>query len=187
MALADIVGSAIVAGILILMMIGLTASVSESTTEQMLDVTTQQALTTVKNMIEYDFHKMGFESTPGTAITAMGAHSITFWAGIDTDGDGSPDGLNTITYNLSSTSDASSTPNPNDHFLYRTVGAASPVAVSLGVTSFNLQYYDQYGNLTLNPADVKSIHVGLTVQSTMPYDNRYSEAAWEKTISPKNL
>jgi len=187
MALADLVGTTIVVGILILMMIALTGSVSESTTQQMLDVTTQEALTTVKDMIEYDFHKMGFESIPGTAITTMGAHNITFWAGIDTNNDGSPDGLNTITYQLSGTSQAASTPNPNDCILYRTIGVASPVAVSLGVTGFDLQYYNKYGNVTVNPPDVKSVRVGLTVQSTMPYDNRYSEAAWEKMISPKNL
>ena len=40
---------------------------------------------------------------------------------------------------------------------------------------------------TANPADVKRIEVSLTVQSTIPYDNAYSEAAWEKKISPRNL
>jgi RNase P/RNase MRP subunit p29 len=186
MAMADLIGTTIVAGILILMMMGLTGSVSESTTQQMLDVTTQQALSTIENMVEYDFHKMGFEA-PGAAITVMGGDNITFSAGIDTNGDGVSDGVNTITYQLSGTSVASSTPNPNDRVLYRTVGAATPVAVCLGVTAFGLQYYDKSGNITANPANVKAIEVSLTVQSTMPYDNNYSEAVWKKMISPRNL
>ncbi len=187
MAIADLIGTTIVAGILILMTIALTGSVSESTTQQMLDVTTQQALTTIKGMIEYDFHKMGFEADPGTAITSMGTDNITFWAGIDTNADNVVDGVNTIAYQLSDTSQASSTPNPDDRVLYRTVGAATPVAVALGVTNFALEYYDASGNVTASPADVKTIKVNLTVQSTIPYDSTYSEAAWEKRISPRNL
>ena len=187
MAIADLIGTTIVAGILILMTIALTGSVSESTTQQMLDVTTQQAVTTIKGMIEYDFHKMGFEAAPGTAISAMGADNITFWAGIDTDSDGVCDGVNTITYQLSDLSQASSTPNPDDRILYRTVGAAAPVATAMGVTNFALEYYDASGNVTVNPIDVKAIEVNLTVQSTIPYDDTYSEAAWEKRISPRNL
>jgi len=187
MAIADLIGTTIVAGILILMTIALTGSVSESTTQQMLDVTTQQALTTIESMIEYDFRKMGFEAAPGTAITSMGTDNITFWAGIDTDSDGICDGVNTIVYQLSDTSEASSTPNPDDRILYRTVGGAAPVAVALGVTDFALQYYDESGNVTANPVDVKTIEVNLTVQSTIPYGDTYSEAAWEKMISPRNL
>jgi len=186
MAMADLIGTTIVAGMLILMMMALTGSVSESTTQQMLDVTTQQALSTIETMVEYDFHKMGFDA-PGTAITAMGADNITFWAGIDTNDDGVSDGVNTVTYQLSSTSQASSTPNPNDRVLYRTIGAATPVAVCLGVTAFGLQYYDESGNITASPANVKAIEVSLTVQSTIPYDNNYSEAVWKRMISPRNL
>jgi len=187
MAIADLIGTTVVAGILILMTIALTGSVSESTTQQMLDVTTQQALTTLKSMIEYDFRKMGFEAAPGTAITSMNTDSITFWAGIDTNNDNIVDGVNTIAYQLSDTSAASSTPNPDDRILYRTVGAAAPVAVALGVLSFDLQYFNDGGNVTANPIDVKTIRVSLTVQSTIPYDDTYSEAAWEKRISPRNL
>ncbi len=187
MVIADLIGTTIVAGMLILMTIGLTSSVSESTTHQMLDVTTQQALTTIQSIVEYDFAKMGFEAVPGTAIVSMGSDNIVFWAGIDTDSDGVVDGVNTITYQLSGTSDASATPNPNDCILYRSVGMAVPVAVTLGVTSFALQYYDASANVTVSPVDVKTIEVNLTVQSTIPYGNRYSEAAWEKKISPRNL
>ena len=187
MAMADLIGTAIVAGILILMMIGLTASVSESTTQQMLDVTTQQALTTITGIVEYDFHKMGFEMAPGAAITAMDVDSITFWAGIDTDSDGVIDGVNTITYQMSDTSQASSTPNPDDRILYRTVGAATPAPVALGLTNFELEYFDIAGSVTANPADVRTIKINLTMQSTISFDNAYSEAAWEKKICPRNL
>ena len=187
MAIADLIGTTVVAGILILMTIGLTGSVSESTTQQMLDVTAQQALTTIQSMIEYDFTKMGFEAAPGTAIVSMGSDNITFWAGIDTNNDNIVDGVNTIAYQLSDTSEASSTPNPDDRILYRTVGAAAPVAVALGVTNVALQYYEASGNVTVSPADVKTIKVNLTVQSTIPYDGKYSEAAWEKRVSPRNL
>ncbi|MBN1593379.1 MAG: hypothetical protein JW941_09075 [Candidatus Coatesbacteria bacterium] len=187
MALADIVGTAIVSGILILMVIGLTGSVSETTTQQMLDVNTQGALTTIKSMIEYDFMKMGYEQAPGTAITSIGTDSITFWAGIDANSDGIEDGVNTINYTLSDTSQASATQNPNDRILYRTVGAATPVAVAMGVTAFSLRYFDATGNITMNAPDVKSIEVKMTVQSTMALDGNYAEAAWEKRISPRNL
>ncbi|MCD6326063.1 hypothetical protein J7M28_00705 [bacterium] len=187
MALADIIGASLIAGMLILMMIGLTSSVTETSTQQTLDVVAQESMTTIIRMIEYDFHKMGYQSIAGSAIVNMSSDSITFWSGIDTDGDGISDGLNTITYQLSDTSTASSTPNPNDKFLYRTVGAATPVAVGLGVTDFGLEYFDEAGNVTANTADVKAIGVSLDVQSTVDYDGEYSSAGWETMISPRNL
>jgi len=187
MAIADIVGTFVIAGMLVIMMIGLTASVTETTSHQTLDVTTQQALVTVARTVEYDFLKMGYLSLPGTAIVAMGPHNIEFWAGIDTDGDGEYDSQNTITYQLSDTSQAASTPNPDDRVLFRTVGGHQPTAVALGVTDFDLRYFDASGNETTNPSEVKTISVSLVVQSTVPYGDRYSVAVWERRIRPKNL
>lgn len=187
MAIADLIGTTIVAGILILMMLGLTASMSETTTTQMLDVTTQQSLSTLASMIEYDFLKMGFGCDPGTAISLMTQNKITFTAGVDTNADGTYDTQDTITYELAGAAVATSTPNPNDCILYRSVGVATPVAVALGVTSFTLQYFDDTGSVTMAPANVKTIKINLTVQSTIPYGNTYAETCWQKRISPRNL
>lgn len=187
MALTDIVGAALISGMLVLMVIGLTSTVSETTTMQTLDLMTQESLVTIVRMIEHDFHKMGYQSVSGTSIVTMNTDGITFWAGIDSDGDGASDGLNMIQYVVSGPSEASSTPNPNDRILYRTVGGENPVQVALGVTEFMLRFYNSSGHTTGDPSQVKAIGVTLTVQSTIDYNGQYTEAKWRKVISPRNL
>jgi len=55
------------------------------------------------------------------------------------------------------------------------------------VTDFKIRYFDAMGNETTTLADVKNFEINLTVESTIPYDDRYSEFFWQTRISPPNL
>ncbi len=65
------------------------------------------------------------------------SNSIRFITDVDSDGN-----VDSISYYTGPISELASTPNPRDRFLYRVVNTETPVGTNLGVTAFNLVYYD---------------------------------------------
>ncbi len=65
----DLVGSAIIAGLLLLMLLSVNNNVSEFTILNGFSTTTQENLTELATEVEYDFRKIGFRvANPNTAI-----------------------------------------------------------------------------------------------------------------------
>ncbi len=64
LALLDIVGSALIGGILLLALMRMDENASETTYECQENLTAQQNLTSLVNNIEFDFRKMGYASDP---------------------------------------------------------------------------------------------------------------------------
>src|SRR6266852_3864623 len=88
----DIVGSAIFAGLIILLAMQLNASTANTSLQATLDVNTQENSTTIENMINSDFYKMGYHDSlnSGNPIVELAdTSSIRFRA--DIDGNGSVD------------------------------------------------------------------------------------------------
>jgi hypothetical protein len=68
----------------------------------------------------------------------------------------------------------------------------TPVGVNLGVTQFNLKYFDVFGN-QLNfpitvPGEVHTMQIDITVEDVAAYDQKYSSAFWRQIrLAAKNL
>ena len=79
---------------------------------------------------------------PDTAIIRAGTDRIIFWTDIDDDGN-----VDSLRYYMASTpTDTTiSDRNADTYILYRLAGSESENDVDLGVTSFNLTYYDSDG------------------------------------------
>jgi len=181
--LIDIIGAAIIAGIIILSIFGLNVNLSMANYNKLFTLTTQTNTVALAQMMEYDMVKIGFHvpNPKSSAVLAAKPDSIVFKADLN---DSST--VNTVKYYLGSTSTLAFTKNPRDRMIYR-VQDGVVTAMNLGVTSLSIAYYNVDGQVTARPDSVRSMLVKFTVESPVPVDTSYSTAFWEKKIYPKNL
>ncbi len=67
------------------------------------------------------------------------------------------------------------------------VQGESTTDLCLGVTAFNLRYFDWFGNETANLEEIKTIEVNLEVQSIFAVDDYTSTLFYHTRITPPNL
>lgn len=180
--LLDLVGSFIVGSLLLLMILRVNNNVSQTSTENQIRLVVEENLTEIISEIEYDFLKIGYRvGNPSTAIISCDSNSIAFWSDIDNNGS-----VDSVRYLLGTPSQVPGTLNPRDCPLIRSVGG-SQIQSSLGVTDFDLRYYNSSGSLTWTSTDVKAVEVFLQVESPFPLDTTYVVSSWRGVIYPKNL
>ncbi len=156
---------------------------SERSREQTAQAIVEERGRHVARMIRFDFNRigLGLKRSDGAVISA-GPHRIVFQSDVDLDGK-----VDTISYYLSDSVAASLTDNPHDKILYRVVRGEPETEAPLGVTEFNLDYFDEIGRKTTNPNDIRTIEISLTLQKTFAPDGDYSGYTWRTRISPPNL
>jgi len=192
--LIDIVGSIIIGGILMMMAWRLSDASTEKTYNNSGELSVQQNLLTVAQMVEFDFRKIGFCNSwdviidPRTnvtfkstdAIVSADSTSIKFYTDLyPYDGN-----LDSIRYYLGPKSECSSTPNPRDRLLYRVENNEAPAKSNLGVTQFRMTYYDVNDDTIPTPVTtrglIKSIEINITVENVAAYDEKYTNAFWKQ-------
>ncbi|MEJ2616075.1 MAG: hypothetical protein P8Z35_14040 [Ignavibacteriaceae bacterium] len=187
----DILGSIIIGGILLLILWRLDDSATQSMINNGQDVALQQNLTTIANVLEYDFRKIGYcanlTQIQDSAITQADSNSITFLSDEKNAGV-----LNQIHYYLGPTSELSSTPNPDDRYLHREIDGSTTDATNLDVIDFKLVYYDDLGQKinspVSDPSTIASIEINILIEDPFAYDNQYSQAFWKQIrVVSKNL
>ncbi len=179
--LLDIAGSTFIGGMIFFIILNLNSTLLQSSGNLSFNKITQENLTSLVEEIEYDFKKIGYRS-PDPAVLIADSNAITFR--YDINNDGTPE---TIAYFTSDTSALSSTPNPRDILLYRTINGGQPQTSNVGVTRFRLWYYDASGNLTSTPAEVRSIKFALNIESVFAYNDEYVTTYIERLVQPNNL
>lgn len=191
--LLDIMGSMIIGGLLMLILFRLNDAATENTYNYGGELTSQQNLSTIVQILEYDFRKIGYCKDwvkipdPTKAILLADSTRIKFLT--DTDNDGSVD---TMYYYLGPLSELSGTPNPRDRLLYRVVNSEAPSGVNLGVTLFRLTYYDALGDeisFPINsPGAISKMAINIKVENTSGYNNKYSSVFWRQVrLVARNL
>lgn len=180
--LLDIVGSSVIGGAILFLIIQMNISISQSLTDKTLSYTSQNNLTSIAELMDSDFKKAGLGVTDSIKFKTADTSKITIL--YDKDNNGTTD---SISYYLSSTAKLSSTPNPSDRFLYRVVNNDPEKSVNLGVTKFRLWYYDASGRITKYRSKIKYFKVALNVESLYANGGSYGGAYWEKIFNPKNL
>jgi hypothetical protein len=192
--LFDIVGSIIIGGILMMLVWRLGDASTEKTYNNSGELTIQQNLLVIAQMIEFDFRKIGYCNNwnavmdPRTkqafnssqAIIYADESSMTFYTDLyPYDGN-----LDSVRYYLGPTSECLSTPNPRDRILYRVENNAVPMPSNLGVTNFHMTYYDVNDDSLPTPVTtrglIKSIEINITVENVAAYDEKYSNAFWKQ-------
>jgi len=181
----DILASIVMGGILLTTVLRLSDSAAEKTYNYSSELSLQQNLATIAQVIEYDFRKMGYCANwqnfpdPSKAIAQADSSSIKFYTDVNNDGN-----IDSIRYYLGPTSELSSTPNPRDRLLYRVVNTDVPNEVNLGITQFYLIYFDALGDTVplpiTNPGIISSYEINVRVESVYAYDEQYSSAYWRQ-------
>jgi hypothetical protein len=198
--LIDIVGSTVVGGFLLLILL----RVNESSVQNMYvntgDLIVQQNLLEIVKVLEYDFKKIGYCKNwekipdPSKAIISAGPHSVKFITDLADPptypgGDGIVD---TLYYYVGTTTAMSATPNPRDMKLYRVTNSETPKGSNLGVTQFDIKYFTALGDSLAFPITVPSsiytMQISITVESTQAYAEKYSTVFWRQIrIAARNL
>jgi hypothetical protein len=190
----DIVGSIIIGGILMMIAWRLSDASTEKTYNNSGELSVQQNLLTVAQMIEFDFRKIGFCDSwnavvdPRTNITFNSNEAITYanetTLAFYTDLWPYDGVLDSIQYYIGPTSECLNTPNPRDRILYRVENDDLPVKSNLGVTQFRMTYYDVYDDTIPAPVTtrglIKSIEINITVENIAAYDEKYTNAFWKQ-------
>jgi len=181
----DILASVIMGGMLLTIVLRLSDSAAEKTYNYSGELSLQQNLVTIAQILETDFRKMGYCKDwekfpdPTQAIIEADSSSIKFFADIDNNGN-----MEIVHYYLGPTSDLQHTPNPRDRFLYRVVNNETPVGVNLGVTEFYMIFFDALGDSLhfpiTHPTLINSYEINIRVESVYAYDEKYSSAFWRQ-------
>jgi len=173
------------------------------------DLLVQQNLVEVTRLLEYDFKKIGYCKdptkipNPSLAIRYADSIKIKFLTDFPTSSDPQGDGIvDTLTYYVGPTSEASVTPNPNDRLLYRVENNSTPVGVNLGVTQFELKYFDAFRDSIVSPVVncglIQYMQITIEVQNLVAadtlivnraaFDRSYQSAFWRQVrLVAKNL
>ncbi len=176
--LLDIIGSFIFAGFLLLMGLDLNASANEVKAVYSGNFNLQTNLTTVVEMIETDFRKIGYCRTwqkmadPTLSLRIADSTRIRFLADYNNDGN-----VDSVTYWLGPPSELTDTPNPNDCYLYRQINANTAQKMNFGLTRFSFTYRNaEDSTLSFpipNPRMAYYLTLTIAVSSPAPYTQQY--------------
>lgn len=205
---AGLLTSFIVAGILLVSIITMNNSVTNSSSELTMTQFTRERMASISRLISEDIQKIGYSRTGKTdpVVQVANYHKIKFHSNIDNSTDNT---VEVITWELRKDLEVTSTENPNDRVLHRIVknedGTEEVTEIKLGVTKFQIGYYNDYGgsisedSLTTPVSDaalldgLKQFYIKLKVESPQKIimgsdgTGRYIKTVWEKRFSPPNL
>jgi hypothetical protein len=191
--LIDIIGSFIIGGILFMMLLRMNDAAVANAYKNGGQLIVQQNLVEIVELLEHDFRKIGFCEdwskipNPSASILSADSNSISFITDSEADGE-----IDTLKYFLGSADELYMTPNPNDKFLYRVENSNEPIGANLGLTEFNIKYYDTLGDeLTFpitDPGEIHTLQIDLKVENTSGYDGEYTSAFWRQIrLAARNL
>jgi hypothetical protein len=189
----DILGSLIIGGLLLLILMRLNGSVTENYYITGSDRNLQRSLAETAILIEKDFRKMGYCADPYKItenmdiVTVADSDFISFYTDVDKDGN-----LDIMTYFLSDTNALAETKNPRDRILYRQINSNTPLIISTNITRFLFEYYDVFGTkLTspvASPGNITHLRISMRVEDPEAYNEQYSNAYWQQVrLTSKNL
>lgn len=201
-----LVTSYVIGGILLIGILAMNMSLSNSSIELTLTQTTREKATGVQEILNHDIQKIGFNRNNKTSpvLVEADSHKIVFRSNIDNSYNNS---VELVTWEFTDTPVDNG--NPNAYVLKRTVrdvdtgNIISETPIRLGVTNFNIKYLDEYGEPVSNHMatpvassdlnDIRQLYITLELQSTAKvYQNtndggRFVRTIWEKRFSPPNL
>lgn len=178
----DIIASMAVRGAIIYIVLSMNVQLHNLLYEKSQHVLVKQNLAVLTDVMRNDVRYIGYNVSSGNIFQIADSNNTSFLA--DINNDGSPD---TLQYFTGALSEMAGTPNPNDRKLYRRVNSASGFDIALGVTRFFLEYYDNDGVKTTNPADIRSFMIKLVMQGDRQINGYYPTSFWENHFFPSNI
>lgn len=175
-------GTFVIGGMVLLTILSMNIEILETSTVNSLGTMAQKNVTEIASILDYDFKKMGHgvpRTTP--SLLSVTDSTISFLADIDQDMV-----VDTIVYRVGSTSETVDTDNPDDRYLYRSVNSIE-YDVALGITSWELEYFNEEMGATVALDSIRIIQISYTVGTMFGFNERYGRASWTSQFAPKNL
>ena len=196
--LIDLIGSMVVGGFLLLLLFRLNDATVENNYVYGGEAIAQANLVEVVQLVEHDFRKIGYCKDwdelpdPSKSILSADSNSIMFLTDENDDGK-----VDTLHYYLGPATELTKTPNPNDRMLYRVKNNDAPLGSNLGVTQFDLIFFDAMGTqlsfpITV-PSSIYTMQINIKVEDVYGYDRKhdevkYSSAFWRQVrLASRNL
>jgi hypothetical protein len=182
--LLDIILSLVVRGAIVLAVLNVTVSLQSKLSEKTAQVNEFALVNTVAAILRQDLDKTGFNMGGPPYISVASADTIEVcYNSIP------PPAYPVVTptkvkFYTGPRSELSSTANPNDRILYKSVNGGSPLVVAKGVTSLKFVYYNSSGNTTSNTLYIKSFSVDLIMAGPDLINNIYPAAEWNTRLAP---
>lgn len=189
--------SYVIAGFLMIMIFTINYNVGFSNQEVTTTLIKKTHSQAVQEMIINDIPKIGYqkESILATKFVKADSAEISFRADLDNDGD-----VEQITWVYDPDHTPAHANNPHVDKLTRIVDGVS-TEITVGITDFNVRYYNQYGSTTPMTTPVSSSNFDDIVQIEIEFEmqndyslnyrasdpDRYVTTTWQKRFSPVNL
>lgn len=179
--LLDILGSVIIAGIVMLALFNANTYQSKTRFASDSELQMQQNAKTLADMINYDLRKIGYEYE-NTPFIEADSERISFYSDIDLNGS-----IDSVTYFVSDTSDANGTLNPHDKILIRVTNTDTLRGPSLGLSKIKFSYFDKSYKPSSSFENICYVKAELWIESIEEVDDNFLFTYWEMTINPRNL
>lgn len=179
--LLDIMGSTIIAGLIMLMLFNANTFQSNTRFASDSELQLQQNAKTLAEILNHDLRKIGFDYND-TAFIEADSERVSFYSDIDRN-----ETMDIVTYLLSDTSAMLTTTNPRDIVLIRVVNNDTLSGPSLGLTKAKFSYFNEVGSPTSVLEDIRYVKAELWVESIEKVNGEYLFTYWEMTINPRNL
>ena len=180
-AMIDYVGSMITGGAVFIMMLSYYLNISATAITQMFNSTTQEDMTSISEVIEYDFRKAGYRVADSVAFAVIDSNRVALR------GDYNNDGAMDTTYYWLSDEQMPGSENASAKILYRKSGNSTVRLTNNGVTRFRVWYYGADGNSTADKKAIRFARVALNVEGRLSYEGERAGAYWERILKPQNV
>lgn len=172
----DLIGSFILGGIALLILVTLSLQLTSKSQSTVLSEIAQTEVAEFGKVIEHDINKLGYKVGGSNKILTANSTAFSFLG--DKNNDGSIDNVSYYTQNSG-----------GRMRIYRHTSLDQGAPAGFEVTSFTIQYFDSLGNATSNIADIKSMLLKIEVNYTynMIENSDQIGVVWRKRFFPKNL
>ena len=189
--------SYVIAGFLMIMIFTINYNVGFSNQEVTTTLIKKTHSQAVQEMIINDIPKIGYQkdSVITTKFLKADEHEISFYSDLDNSGD-----VELITWKYDPDNAPDHANNPHVDMLSRTVDGVT-TEIPVGITDFEIRYFDQYGSTTPMSTPVSSSNFENILQIEIEFEmqndyslnyrasdlDRYVTTTWQKRFSPVNL
>lgn len=190
----DLMGSAIIAGILFLLIFKLNIYSSSANYYSDNELRLQQNVKTLAEVINSDLRKIGYKYDSTAIITAQPTR-IKFYADMDAPGTSGHGVVDIVEYYLGDSTEATGTVNQKDKVLYRIINNTDTLGgPTLGLVDLKFSYLNSQGIATSILANIKYVKAEFWVEpyeyvsdfaSGKPDSSQFTY--WELTINPRNI
>lgn len=192
--LLDILGSSIIGGMILLMVLKLNIFASNANYYSDNELKLQQNVKTLAEILNYDLRKIGYKRDTTSMITAQ-PQRIKFYAELDAPGTAGYGTIDIVEYFLGDSTETTGTTNLSDKILYRVVNNTDTISgSSLGLVDLNFSYMNAKGNTTSILDSIRYIKAEFWVEPQDAITNYVTGQAdttvftyWELTIYPRNI